>query len=113
MNLARGMPVYLHDELHNCEEVDMQIGSRHESSPRTKPTGKTSDGKPSKRAKSKARDETLHLKAKPAVATAVHDMASRIATAAYYRAAQRGFEPGHELDDWLHAEQQVRSQNPS
>lgn len=30
-----------------------------------------------------------------------------IAEAAYFRAAQRGFEPGHELDDWLSAEGEV------
>jgi hypothetical protein len=30
-----------------------------------------------------------------------------IAEAAYFRAASRGFEPGHELDDWLAAEQMV------
>lgn len=33
-----------------------------------------------------------------------HDM---IATAAYFRAQQRGFEPGHELEDWLAAENDV------
>ena len=27
-----------------------------------------------------------------------------IAAAAYFRAQQRGFEPGHELEDWLAAE---------
>ncbi|MBL8265561.1 DUF2934 domain-containing protein [Steroidobacter sp.] len=32
---------------------------------------------------------------------------ARIAEAAYWRAERRGFEPGHELDDWLHAEQEV------
>lgn len=31
----------------------------------------------------------------------------RIAEAAYHRAAQRGFSPGNELDDWLAAEQEV------
>ncbi len=31
-----------------------------------------------------------------------------IAVAAYYRAEQRGFEPGHELDDWIAAEKEVR-----
>ena len=52
---------------------------------------------------------TLHLKDKHLVsAEPVGELASRIATAAYYRAEQRGFEPGHELEDWLHAEQQVR-----
>jgi hypothetical protein len=33
-----------------------------------------------------------------------HDM---IATAAYFRAHQRGFEPGHELEDWLAAETEI------
>ncbi len=31
----------------------------------------------------------------------------RIADAAYYRAKDRGFEPGYELDDWLAAERQI------
>ncbi len=30
-----------------------------------------------------------------------------IAQAAYFRAERRGFEPGHELDDWLAAEMEV------
>ena len=30
-----------------------------------------------------------------------------IAEAAYYRAKQRGFEPGHELEDWVEAEAEV------
>jgi len=32
---------------------------------------------------------------------------SMIAEAAYYHSGQRGFDPGHELDDWLAAESQV------
>jgi hypothetical protein len=32
---------------------------------------------------------------------------SLIATAAYLRAQQRGFAPGHELEDWLAAEAEV------
>lgn len=35
---------------------------------------------------------------------------ARIAEAAYWRAERRGFEPGHELDDWLEAEREVDSQ---
>lgn len=31
----------------------------------------------------------------------------RIAEAAYYRAAERGFAPGRELEDWLEAEAQI------
>jgi hypothetical protein len=30
-----------------------------------------------------------------------------IAEAAYYRAKERGFEPGHELDDWVEAESEI------
>jgi hypothetical protein len=33
-----------------------------------------------------------------------HEM---IAQAAYFRAERRGFEPGHELEDWLAAEAEV------
>ena len=32
------------------------------------------------------------------------DRKSRVAVSAYYRAQVRGFEPGHELEDWLAAE---------
>lgn len=32
----------------------------------------------------------------------------KIAEAAYYRAQQRGFSPGYELEDWLAAEAEVR-----
>ena len=31
----------------------------------------------------------------------------QIAEAAYYRAKERGFEPGHELEDWIEAEAEV------
>jgi Protein of unknown function (DUF2934) len=33
-----------------------------------------------------------------------------IARVAYFRAQQRGFAPGHELEDWLAAEQEVYRQ---
>ena len=35
---------------------------------------------------------------------------SRIAIAAYYKAQERGFQPGHELDDWLAAEAEVNNE---
>ena len=31
---------------------------------------------------------------------------ARIAELAYYKAERRGFEPGHELEDWLEAERE-------
>lgn len=38
----------------------------------------------------------------------------KVALAAYFIAEKRGFEPGHELDDWLAAEAEVaRGEQPS
>ncbi len=41
------------------------------------------------------------------------DRAQMIAEAAYVRAAQRNFESGRELDDWLAAELEIDSLNPA
>jgi hypothetical protein len=35
------------------------------------------------------------------------ELRRQIEEAAYYRAKQRGFTPGHELDDWIQAESEV------
>jgi hypothetical protein len=35
------------------------------------------------------------------------DLRKLISEAAYYRAKERGFEPGHEMDDWVQAEREV------
>jgi hypothetical protein len=85
----------------------MQISSTNE--PASKPAAAKAKGKSPSRSKKKSPPETLHLKAKDMAATPAYDLASMIATAAYFCAQQRGFEPGHELEDWLQAEQQVRS----
>lgn len=37
------------------------------------------------------------------------ELRQQIAEAAYYRAQQRGFSPGYELEDWLAAEEQIRN----
>ncbi len=42
---------------------------------------------------------------------APEEMRRQIEEAAYYRAKQRGFEPGHELDDWIEAESEVMRRN--
>jgi hypothetical protein len=42
-------------------------------------------------------------------AIADDEVRQRIAEAAYYRAQQRGFSPGYELEDWLAAEEQIRN----
>ena len=36
------------------------------------------------------------------------DVRLKIAETAYYRAQQRGFSPGYELEDWLAAEAEVK-----
>lgn len=41
------------------------------------------------------------------VETPVADHRVKVALAAYFIAQKRGFEPGHELDDWLAAEAQL------
>lgn len=35
------------------------------------------------------------------------DSYSRVAECAYYKAKARGFEPGHEVEDWLEAETEL------
>lgn len=35
------------------------------------------------------------------------DRSAKIAEFAYLKAEQRGFEPGHEVDDWYEAEREV------
>ena len=35
------------------------------------------------------------------------DRLSRIAVSAYYKAEARGYEPGHEIQDWLEAEAEI------
>jgi hypothetical protein len=39
--------------------------------------------------------------------TSSEETRRRIAEAAYFRAKQRNFEPGHELEDWVEAESEV------
>ena len=41
------------------------------------------------------------------VETSGEETRRRIAEAAYFRAKERNFEPGHELEDWVEAESEV------
>lgn len=45
----------------------------------------------------------------PVASDATAERHSMIAEAAYYIAQRRGFEPGHELEDWLCAEREINS----
>ena len=42
--------------------------------------------------------------------TDVDEFREMVAKNAYYRAEKRGFEDGYELEDWLEAEQEIKSQ---
>lgn len=41
--------------------------------------------------------------------TEIDTLQDAIAKSAYFMAEQRGFEPGHELPDWLEAEDEIKS----
>jgi hypothetical protein len=96
----------------------MQVGSTDSAA---KQGNAKAGGKGRQRGSSSSNKQTLQLKdkqdtdarASADLATTDIDMTVMIATAAYYIAEQRGFEPGHELDDWLTAEQQVRTYRES
>lgn len=49
----------------------------------------------------------------PPLDSPVHepDIDAKIAELAYYKAENRGFLPGHELDDWLDAEHEIMLKN--
>ena len=38
----------------------------------------------------------------------IPDCYTKIAELAFYKAENRGFKPGHEFDDWIKAEQEVK-----
>ena len=77
---------------------------------KVKPNGTKAGPKKKAKRQSGEPKETLHLKAKSASpAPAPHELNGMIATAAYFCAEQRRFEPGHELEDWLAAERQIKA----
>jgi hypothetical protein len=39
------------------------------------------------------------------------ELDQRVAEAAYYLAEKRGFAPGHEMEDWLEAEEDIHNQD--
>lgn len=87
-------------------DVSSQSGSTKR--PRAKTATKVAAPKPERK--------TLTTKKKAVAAPSVVvdmtpempvDLTGKIATTAFYLAADRNFAPGHELDDWLEAERRV------
>lgn len=61
----------------------------------------------SKVSKSTKAEAEAVLSSSPASSTP--DRQREIAEVAYYRAEKRGFEPGHEEEDWIAAEQELNN----
>lgn len=76
--------------------------------PRTQAGGQASGKAPGARTKAAPGAAANRKKAAPPPAGVTdRERYFLIAEAAYYRAEQRGFAPGHELEDWLDAETEV------
>jgi hypothetical protein len=56
-------------------------------------------------------DEEGHVPAAEGLQSLMADRQRRIQVAAYYLAEHRGFAPGHELDDWLAAEDAIEAED--
>ena len=56
-------------------------------------------------------EEVLYPIAEEATAAPPHSLHEAIARRAYLLAQERGFALGHELEDWLTAEEQVKAWN--
>jgi len=84
----------------------------------SKPKSEPNPGDPaSERPARKPRSETTRKSAPGAEGDGVarlseDEVNAMISRAAYMKAAQRGFEPGHEVDDWLAAEAEIRAMMP-
>jgi len=92
-------------------------GSSKRARAKAKVTSKSKSAASEAPAAKKAGAPRKTLTARSAVAAAAaprpepsgEELGGMIATAAYYLAAARNFTPGHELDDWLEAERNVRA----
>lgn len=57
----------------------------------------------------KAKEGAVAVVVAPRVEISTETRRAMISEAAYWRAERRGFEPGHEVEDWLAAEAEVDS----
>lgn len=80
--------------------------------PRRKPKDMDPAATPvSKASRARKKSASPTVESEPSVAASnatSEDVSGMIATAAYYFAAERNFEAGHELDDWLRAEELIQ-----
>jgi hypothetical protein len=55
-------------------------------------------------------NSTKHLVGKKAEEAWDDEIRSRIVERAYYKAEARGYEPGHEIQDWVEAEAEIQAE---
>ena len=84
-------------------QVSTRAGARNKSATIAKVDGAKVDA-----AKDKAKPRGK-AKVEQGTTSDPTDIDRTIATTAYFLAAARNFEPGHELEDWLEAERRVRA----
>lgn len=65
---------------------------------------------PSKAAQRKAKNPIPVIGMEKVPESNDNDLCNRIAVRAYYKAEARGYEPGHEIQDWLEAEAEEAGQ---
>jgi hypothetical protein len=92
--------------------MDLEPTTSGTKRPRTKAVGTAVAPKPKRKTLTASRKKTPAVS--PAAANSqpptALDLNAAIATSAFYLAAERGFAPGRELDDWLEAERRVLAQ---
>ncbi|MGZ8270829.1 MAG: DUF2934 domain-containing protein [Methylophilus sp.] len=55
-------------------------------------------------------NSTKHLVGEKTEEAWDEEVRSRIAERAYYKAEARGYEPGHEIQDWIEAEAEIQAE---
>jgi hypothetical protein len=98
--------------------MDLEPTTSGAKRPRTKAVGTIVAPKPKPKRKTLTASRKKPSAVSPVPASAqpqpaLLDLNAAIATSAFYLAAERGFAPGHELDDWLEAERRVLGQQAS
>jgi hypothetical protein len=94
-------------------EISMELEDAGATPKRSRSKTKASGAAPraarSRKARATAPEAIEVTSVTPLTTPSEEQLRQMIATAAYYMAERRNFQPGHELDDWLAAERQIRT----
>jgi hypothetical protein len=92
--------------------MDVTPASDPSKRPRAKSALKSDASKAVRKTLTTSRKKSPPAAAMSATPDIAVDLNRMIETAAFYLAAERGFAPGHELEDWLEAERRIRALYP-